>query len=274
MKAINYLFIYLLYSSINFSFADSPIGVWESPENSDSQTFSISIKQKDNQFVGSYCAVAMSGNRIDCDPENTFEFSNAGSEFIFKSNYSDKSGKAIITLSDYSLVWKVTEPPKGEYYAPLNANLNKATSKIKPASEIACLVQLYEFGRNYSPSLMGEDSTTESVTEKNKFVENELITVSTTKNDNSWMRTRECDSCNPKKFITELFLRDSPKAIPCDMKFGSDIYHVKSKLGKANNITDAGYHAYYYPLIEQNQSISLHFSDDHLDAIYWQFYWD
>lgn len=184
MKTINYLFICVLYSFINFSFADSPIGVWESPENSDSQT------------------------------------------------------------------------------------------KIKPASEIACLAQLYEFGRSYSPSLMGKDSTTESVTEKNQFVENELITVSTTKNDNSWMRTRECDSCNPKKFITELFLRDSPKAIPCGMKFGSDIYHVKSKLGKANNITDAGYHAYYYPLIEQNQSISLHFSDDHLDAIYWRFYWD
>ncbi len=79
-----------------------------------------------NTYSATYCAVAMSGSRIDCSPnqENVFKFV-LNEPFTFKTHYSGNLGTAKISLSNGKLIWEIIKKPNGEHYAPANAMLSK-----------------------------------------------------------------------------------------------------------------------------------------------------
>ena len=79
-----------------------------------------------NAYLATYCAVARSGLKIDCSPnqENSFKFL-LNEPFTFKTHYSGKPGTAKISLQNGKLIWQIIKEPNGEHYAPANAILSK-----------------------------------------------------------------------------------------------------------------------------------------------------
>ncbi len=107
--------------------ADDYSGHWVWDNNSDKQTFSLKIEPTDNGFyLAEYCAVGSSGARIDCSRKgrNSFKF-RLNTPFTFKTNYSGGNGEATISTQDGKLVWRVTNLPKREHYAPITAILSR-----------------------------------------------------------------------------------------------------------------------------------------------------
>ena len=117
----------------NQSFAsdseNSELWVWDN--NSPKHTFSVRIHKEIGRYIGSYCAVGMSGRRIDCSPKSTkkFTFSKGRPEFTFVTNYSGAKGRAKLTEDNGMWVWKIIEQPNGEHYAPNHAYLSKQVGK-------------------------------------------------------------------------------------------------------------------------------------------------
>lgn len=107
-------------------------GQWQWTKNSDRNTFSVSFSQKNDSLIGFYCTVARGGAKIDCadeagesfkvplPPGNTFEVE-------FTSNFSGEKGKAKFLLDSGKLNWWITQVPKGEFYAPVDAILVRDT---------------------------------------------------------------------------------------------------------------------------------------------------
>jgi hypothetical protein len=103
-------------------------GHWVWVEDSEEATFSIFITKEGNAYIGRYCAVALSGNRIDCNdeeiPESNYSSfiikSLPGNEFTvnFKTYYSESTGKVKIRIEGEKMYWKVVEKPKGQYFCP------------------------------------------------------------------------------------------------------------------------------------------------------------
>jgi len=69
----------------------------------------------------------MSGNRIDCSPEEAkhFNFQTNNKPFKFTTNYSNAVGVAKLKENNNQLNWEIIEEPSGEHYAPIKANLKK-----------------------------------------------------------------------------------------------------------------------------------------------------
>lgn len=134
---------YLLAGIILFSpflnvYAESLEGLWLWENNSNKHTFSVNITKSDNTYMGTYCAVGMSGNRTDCSPKHAKSFPVVadGSVFTFTTNYSKTVGKAKIQLLGKSLFWEIVSQPSGEHYAPISAELNKYNSHNNSLNQI------------------------------------------------------------------------------------------------------------------------------------------
>lgn len=109
------------------SLASDLSGLWNWTSNNAKSTFALTLKKIDQEkYTVSYCAVALSGDKIDCasDKENTSSMS-LGTPFSYQSNFSGKTGTAIINFSDEKLHWLITKQPNGEHYAPKQATLTR-----------------------------------------------------------------------------------------------------------------------------------------------------
>nr|WP_320116089.1 hypothetical protein [uncultured Desulfuromonas sp.] len=124
MRIILIVLISLISSNV---WANSPAGLWVWDKNNSSRTFSIRIDSGKNELLGSYCAVALSGHRIDCSSRNNKKFSVwlDGREFEFWTNYSGKPGIATLEKVGHKIHWIIVKQPDGEHYAPTEAWLSK-----------------------------------------------------------------------------------------------------------------------------------------------------
>lgn len=100
--------------------------------------FTITISQKDNNIEAKYCAVANSGGKIDCEPddENNIRGKKEKGKFVldFYSFFGKPSdlGKAEISIIDENTIkWKVIKAPKSEYYAPSECILTRENNNDK-----------------------------------------------------------------------------------------------------------------------------------------------
>ena len=108
-------------------------GQWVWEKNSKQATFDVTIyKGEDNSYIGNYCAVALSGNKIDCkgygDPPS-FKIENIqGNEFVadFMTYFRGATGKVKIRIKGNTMYWEVIEKPKGEHYCPDVAVLKRS----------------------------------------------------------------------------------------------------------------------------------------------------
>ncbi|MCJ7546483.1 MAG: hypothetical protein MUP30_06610 [Deltaproteobacteria bacterium] len=105
-------------------------GRWVWVEDSEEANFSVTIKKEGNAYIGSYCAVALSGNRIDCDDNDPPAFvikDLPGNEFTvnFKTYYGQGTGKVKIRIEGEKMYWEVVEKPKGQYFCPNVAVLKR-----------------------------------------------------------------------------------------------------------------------------------------------------
>ena len=101
--------------------------------------FFVELWQDADILRGSYCAVAMGGNRIDCDPQDKAKVNIWGTvlgntaEVQFFPYYGvgmgdpgSDMGKAKFALKGDQLEWTITEPPSnGHYWCPQKVVLGK-----------------------------------------------------------------------------------------------------------------------------------------------------
>ena len=111
-------------------------GSWEWVGNSKEHTFSVSLEKSERGYIGQYCAVGMSGSRIDCSRKNknTFVVSKIGEQFSFFTNYSKAKGTAKLTKLGEELIWELLSSPSKEHYAPKKAVLKKRSHITKPST--------------------------------------------------------------------------------------------------------------------------------------------
>lgn len=110
-------------------------GVWM--WRSKSANFEIHIVQNGQKIKAAHFASVDNGRRVD-NQENPDETgpsivgrANGNSAVVdITSSYSGESGKATMTLENNVLKWKVTKAPKGEFYFPTSANLNRKKEKL------------------------------------------------------------------------------------------------------------------------------------------------
>ena len=103
-------------------------GKWVWVKNNKQHTFTINLEKSNENYFGSYCAVAMSGNRIDCSPEkyaNKFTYNPTKPEFEYIPNYSRAKGIAKLTVVENKLLWEIIKQPESMHFAPKNAYLTK-----------------------------------------------------------------------------------------------------------------------------------------------------
>jgi hypothetical protein len=108
-------------------------GKWHWEKNDEEGTFSVTIQKEGNTYIGKYCAVALSGNRIDCDYNDPPAFvlkDLPGNEFTvnFKTYYGQGTGKVKIRIEGEKMYWEVVEKPEGQYFCP-NVAVLKRTKK-------------------------------------------------------------------------------------------------------------------------------------------------
>ena len=106
-------------------------GEWEK-FNVASETFSMSLRQTGSRITGQYFAIAKNGNKIDCDPANNPNITGVVNDGLsvasltFSSFFGATTGKATIARRNGQLIWHVVQVPQGgEFYAPLNAILQR-----------------------------------------------------------------------------------------------------------------------------------------------------
>jgi len=105
------------------------LGDWICEKNNEKMSFSINIQEQQENYVGTYCAIAEYGNRIDCSTDKQVSFQLKKSiltqEVEFYSYYSGTHGKVKIQLKNNKLYWIVIKQPDGEFYVPNKAVLKK-----------------------------------------------------------------------------------------------------------------------------------------------------
>jgi hypothetical protein len=112
-------------------------GAWEWNGNSEEASFTVTITERGDSLVGSYCAVARGGSKIDCADTDggparssfTMPRPNGNTlETDFKTYFSGETGRVRLTLADNDrLRWEIAEVPKGEFYALPDAELRRTT---------------------------------------------------------------------------------------------------------------------------------------------------
>ncbi len=89
--------------------------------------FGLDLRQEWKAISGGHTMVAQGGNKIDA-LERSLNGLLQGKEVTvqFQSSFTTDIGAAQITYLDAStLQWKITDPPDGEYYLPLEATLTR-----------------------------------------------------------------------------------------------------------------------------------------------------
>lgn len=104
------------------------IGRWCWELNSEVSNFSIIFTKKLDEYIGGYDAVALGGNIID-ESEDAFRFKDKYKNSIkttIKSGITGNIGLVELKFLDYRTIeWIVIHAPKGEFYAPKKAILQK-----------------------------------------------------------------------------------------------------------------------------------------------------
>jgi hypothetical protein len=98
-------------------------GHWEDAASA----FSLDLSQTGEKIQGRHEVVAQQGNKID-SLDKSIEGSVQGNTATvhFQSSFATSIGTAQITFVDQNTIfWKVTTPPDGEYYLPVEATLIK-----------------------------------------------------------------------------------------------------------------------------------------------------
>ena len=114
--------------------SSSPVdftGHWEDAASA----FSLDLSQNGEQLQGSHVVVAQQGSKID-SLDKSIEGSIQGKTAVvhFQSSFTANSGIAQITFIDANtILWKVTNPPDGEYYLPNEATLVKKSPASNPS---------------------------------------------------------------------------------------------------------------------------------------------
>ncbi len=132
-KRLQVLILFTLLVSIKVGAQDiSGSWSWYSDNGNDMFTIDL-IKISDNNFRGSHCSVYVQGERIDCfdmvedftvvlirKTENIF----AGS---IRSGFSFATGQVQLQYLpvDDTILFSLKTPPKGEYYIPFEAVLQR-----------------------------------------------------------------------------------------------------------------------------------------------------
>lgn len=113
----------------------SILGKWTWQAEDKSQQFTIDFMKFSNDSVyAKYCAVYNNGAKLECDFDETtinirgiVENENK-LKVKFSSFFLAKNGSAEITITDNKEIkWKITNPPKGEFYAPSECILKPKT---------------------------------------------------------------------------------------------------------------------------------------------------
>ena len=104
-------------------------GAWTLRDKEMEDSFTVTIVKKEDLYYGYYTAVTRDGSRIDAvtledDPSFTFPVSS-GEEILieFTTGYSGETGTVKLALKGDHLSWNVIQPPAGDYYFPLKAEL-------------------------------------------------------------------------------------------------------------------------------------------------------
>jgi hypothetical protein len=172
-------------------------------------------------------------------------------------------------LLGYTLKEYVTLIYSAIKYVSLAALLVFSSSSFSETE--TCIDKLYKFGTTLDFNYLGENATKEITTTPNKWGQKgELIYLETISFNGSWLKTKECNSCNPKKMATEIYLKPSGTFL-CGLKHGASIKEVVSALGEPKKSYGENL-IYYYPKGDLIQHISMNMKDNKLQAIYWLFY--
>lgn len=108
--------------------------VWESPNGTRQFTIKLKMTFKDS-LNGQYCAVAYSGQKLDCDFNEVINIRgnklNGIWKVKFNSFFGAKGGLAELRkLNDSTIQWKIIKwPMGGDCFAPPNVILSKELDK-------------------------------------------------------------------------------------------------------------------------------------------------
>lgn len=142
------------------------------------------------------------------------------------------------------------------------------SSTLVVAEENNCLETLFDFGTNYNIEKFEKSGVRKSTSESNpNGEEGELLYLNTLTLKEGWVKTIECKSCRPTKFITELSLASTEK-LPCGLTNKSSEAEIIRKFGPIEEKKDE-YLIYSYPPIEQTQAISFKIEQGKLSAVHW-----
>ncbi len=113
--------------NINTNFS----GTWN--KSKPGSAFTLHLHQSGSNITGSHVSVQKNGDRIDSGFDSadvtitgTINSSSKIATVTFKSGYCNKKGIATIRrINANQIVWKIKNPPPGEYYIPNIDTLTK-----------------------------------------------------------------------------------------------------------------------------------------------------
>ncbi len=141
------------------------------------------------------------------------------------------------------------------------------------AGPAECVKKLYEYGRGFDPTRFEKEATKKTREERNpNGAPGEMLRWTTFSLKGSSVTTLECNSCSPRKGVTDLLLTANRK-LPCGLTNGMSEQAVTQCLGRPHE-RKGGNLLYVYPPLERNQEITLRMHGGKLAAIHWSFYMD
>jgi hypothetical protein len=141
------------------------------------------------------------------------------------------------------------------------------------AGPAECVKKLYEYGRGFDPTRFEKEATKKTREERNpNGAPGEMLRWTTFSLKGSSVTTLECNSCSPRKSVTDVLLTANRK-LPCGLTNGMSEQVVTQCLGRSHE-RKGGNLLYVYPPLERNQEITLRMHGGKLAAIHWSFYMD
>jgi hypothetical protein len=141
------------------------------------------------------------------------------------------------------------------------------------AGPAECVKKLYEYGRGFDPTRFEKEATKKTREERNpNGAPGEMLRWTTFSLKGSSVTTLECNSCSPRKSVTDVLLTANRK-LPCGLTNGMSEQVVTQCLGRPHE-RKGGNLLYVYPPLERNQEITLRMHGGKLAAIHWSFYMD
>ena len=146
-------------------------------------------------------------------------------------------------------------------------------SSFSFAAPAECVGKLYEYGQGFSLNRFGGATTKKSWETPNpNGAPGEMLHWTTLSSKGNWITTLECDSCSPRKGVTELFLT-TKRDLPCGLRNGMSDKDIVQRLGDPYERKE-GNLVYVYPPDEGTQEITLQMGNGKLNGIKWHFYVD